>query len=168
MEFSANVRAAGVIVIGTVTGITDTAEDESRVRVKPEAFLKGPPSASGIQMVWGFPGPCEGRGPRVGGRILLFLSQPDRRASWPEPEGVFFLEDGKAATAIRGVTEERTEQSLIDQIRAQTNQLSRPASGNDGAGIDWGSTIIPIGIACVGLMGVGLFLMRIWHRIDPS
>ena len=161
-------RSAGVIVIAEVTTVDDTAEDQSRVSLKPEAFLKGPPSAATLVLVKGLPVPCEARGPRAGQRILALLDGAAASPTWPSPERLFFFEGGQAISAIRGAPA-RGEADLVEQIRSQTNQFSRPAaSDSDGAGIDWGSTVIPIAAACVGLMVVGLFLMRIWHRIDPS
>ena len=61
------------------------------------------------------------------------------------------------------------EAELVSRIRALTNQYTVPAAAeSESAGIDWGRTVVPVGFAVLALFGVGLVLMRIWHRIDPS
>jgi hypothetical protein len=57
----------------------------------------------------------------------------------------------------------------VSLVRGITEQYAVPAaSAGDGAGIDWWKTVLPVGVATLALFGVGLYLMRIWHRIDPS
>jgi hypothetical protein len=69
----------------------------------------------------------------------------------------------------RGDTSEIPEAELVARVRSLTNQYAVPASSRgEGAGIDWTRTILPVGAALVAIFVIALFLMRIWHRIDPS
>jgi hypothetical protein len=61
------------------------------------------------------------------------------------------------------------EADLVEEIRGITGQYAvPPQSESEGQGIDWWKTVLPVGGAVLGIFVVGLFLMRIWHRIDPS
>lgn len=62
-----------------------------------------------------------------------------------------------------------SESGLIELIRHETNQFAVPAqSAAEGEGIDWVWTVLPVGGATLAILAVSLYLMRIWHRIDPS
>ncbi|MDZ7727312.1 MAG: hypothetical protein U5Q44_03460 [Dehalococcoidia bacterium] len=58
---------------------------------------------------------------------------------------------------------------LVDDIRAVTGQSSEPATEDaEGADIDWIGTVVPVTAGVVIVLGIGLVLMKEWHRIDPS
>ena len=62
-----------------------------------------------------------------------------------------------------------SELDVVQKIRALTGQYAVPAaSEDDGAGIDWSHTIVPMGVVLLIVFGIGLVLMRVWHRIDPT
>jgi hypothetical protein len=65
--------------------------------------------------------------------------------------------------------EPRSEVEVVSSIRAITGQYAVPAATEaEGAGIDWGNTVLPLGLVLLVIFGIGLVLMRVWHRIDPS
>ncbi len=39
---------------------------------------------------------------------------------------------------------------------------------DEGAGINWSDTVLPLCVVLVVVFGIGLVMMRVWHRIDPS
>lgn len=165
------VREAKLIVVGTVLSREDVANvaDLSRVGFKPESFLKGSPSAANLAFEDGMPQVCEAVRARSGERYLLLVSSDTTPVAWPAPGRVYRLADGQAQSSNRGDPHQLAEADLVGRIRAQTNQFSQPAAASgDGAGIDWVSTVLPVGGALVGLLIVGLVLMRVWHRIDPT
>jgi hypothetical protein len=173
VEFAAQVRNAQLIVVGKVQaqGSDPKVTDRGWIDVVPEAFLKGNPSGAAIRFTTGLPDPCSNPGIRIGDgdRVLLLATGDGGTIAWPGSRNVFLLADGAAVSKDKGDTAGDTEKSLVDRIRQQTNQYAVPASSkNEGAGIDWMMTIVPVGAAIVGLMVVGLLLMRVWHRIDPS
>lgn len=172
-EFASLIRNASLIIVGTVTGSgSDPAvTDRGWLDVTPEAFLKGNPSASPIRFETGFPDPCAD--PTVatnrGARLLLLAAGEGGRIAWPAPRSIYALAGGQAQSKDKGDRRPIAEPDLVARIRAQTNQYSIPAvSKDDGSGIDWLRTVLPVGGAVVGLLLVGLLLMRVWHRIDPS
>lgn len=143
--------------------------DQSRIYVHPEAFLKGPASGGDLVFAGGLPEPCRGTPARPGERVILLVAGRDGALSWPSPERVYRLVDGAAQTTLRGDTSTVPESEFLATLRSLTNQYAVPAgSGGDGAGIDWVGTVLPVAGALVAVFVVGLFLMRIWHRIDPS
>jgi len=163
------VEAADIIVIGEV--VAPAAGEGARVR--PEAFLKGPARAQDLVLLPPQETPnCPPAELATGSRVLLLLLATDKGIAWPAPSQVFLLEDGMArhmAPADEDPLEDRSEDQLVSLIRGQTEQYAVPAeSRSEGAGIDWWSTIVPVGVASLGLLAVGFYLMRIWHRIDPS
>jgi hypothetical protein len=61
------------------------------------------------------------------------------------------------------------EEELSERIRALTGQSSVPADpGDDGSTIDWTRTVLPLSVALGLVFVIGLAMMRVWHRIDPS
>ncbi len=102
-------------------------------------------------------------------RALLFLSVIDGRPEWPGASQVFDLRDGLAIQQEDHGFGEDAEFARVNSVRAITGQYVVPASNAaEGAGIDWGSTVLPIGAVLAVVFGIGLVLMRTWHRIDPS
>jgi hypothetical protein len=164
------VPGSEVIFIGEVT----RADSEALV-LRPEAFLKGPVSSEPVTL------PVPGGGvhatavvqgaecPRVdvaeGQRLLVYVSDADD-PHYPYVNEAYVLQDGHAR--MDG-SPELTEVEVVAQIRAITGQYAVPAaSEGEGAGIDWGNTVLPLGIALGIVFVIGLLLMRVWHRIDPS
>jgi hypothetical protein len=75
------------------------------------------------------------------------------------------LKDGRAINSGGSYL----ESELIAQVRSVTNRYAVPAaSPSEGEGIDWGKTVVPLSIALGAVFIIGLFLMGIWHRIDPT
>ena len=172
-EFAVLVRSATLIVVGTVTGSGSdpNLSDRGWLDVTPEAFLKGNPSASAIRFETAVPDPCSD--PAVatgrGARVLLLAAGEGGRVAWPGPRSIYALADGQALSKNKGDRAPIAEADLIARIRGQTNQYSVPAaSQDDGSGVDWVRTVLPVGGAVLGLLLVSLLLMRVWHRIDPS
>lgn len=148
-----------IIVIGEVV-----SSDETALVLQPEAFLKGPASAEQMRLV-----PDRSDCPRAnlnrGDRALVYLF----RASEPRiplTNEAYLLKDGRAT--MEG-SSPLSEVEVVSQIRQITGQYAVPAATeSDGAGIDWNSTVLPLGLVLLIVFGIGLVLMRVWHRIDPS
>lgn len=163
-DVETSVRTADVIVIGTV----DRA-DGQQATVIPVAFLKGRVSAAAISLTRGDDGSCPEAVLTAGERVLVVLAGPgEQQNAWPGPSQVFTLQDGQA-TNQDDPPSVVDETELIERIRAVTGQYAVPPAGpGEGASVEWWSTMVPVGLALVLLFGVGLVLMRIWHRIDPT
>lgn len=153
-----------VVVIATVEDQPGPLE----VRLTPEAYLKGPAQNETIDLVRsGDNEPdCGWAEFEPGQRVLLMLDST-AEGQWPSRAGVFVLTGG-AARYQGPATIDFTESGLVDAIRGVTEQYAVPAAGGEGAAIDWWRTVLPVGAATLFLFGVGLYLMRIWHRIDPT
>lgn len=158
------VEASNLIVIGRVE-----PQSNGGARVIPEAFLEGAASSEPIELRHVEPpSECALVEFAEPARVLLFLHVDDDGPHWPNAARVFWLVDGRA-TRGDSATESTTEAELVRDIRRITEQYAVPADDpSEGAGIDWWSTIVPVGAASLGLLAVGFYLMRIWHRIDPS
>lgn len=162
------VPVSEVILIGKVT----SADSETLV-LRPEAFLKGPVSAEPVTLRAGLPGspgvPIVGDCPRPqvseGDRLLVYLYDAEQ-PRYPYINQAYLLTDGRAH--MEG-DRERTEIEVVSAIRGMTGQYAVPATAeSEGAGINWKQTVIPLGVVMLILFGIGLVLMRVWHRIDPS
>jgi hypothetical protein len=132
----------------------------------PTAYLKGP--VSGRQLRFAFssqPTDCTPAEFEPGTSVIAFLrGKGDFR--WPANGDVYVLHEGRLQSPYG---EEASEGELVEQLRRLTGQYAVPAASSDeGASIDWRGTILPLGGVLVVLFGVGLALMRLWHRIDPS
>ncbi len=139
--------------------------DSSGARVHPEVFLKGPASADDIFFARS---PIEdqcGRAPlATGDRALIYIFDATNPTT-PLPNQAFILRDGHATMG----DQVRTEAEVVAAIRSLTGQYAVPAATeSESAGIDWSHTIFPLGVVMAILLGIGLVLMRVWHRIDPS
>lgn len=149
-----------LIVIGTVQEVT-----ASEVRFAPEAFLKGP--SSGELIVFRAPDEllCPPHEFAEGERALVYVYDASE-LPWPLLNEVFVLEGGRATMGELS----ETELTVVQEIRGITGQYAVPAvaNGGEGAGIDWNSTVLPIGVVLLIVFGIGLMMMRVWHRIDPS
>jgi len=159
------VESSRTIVIATVREENGGA----LVRLEPSAFLLGAASNEPIRPQYPQPLPeCALARLTEGQRILVFLGATDGVLDWPSAGQVFWLEDGKAIGG--GSTgDSLAEIDLVQRIRQVTGQYAVPAATeNESAGIDWSHTVIPLGVVLLIIFGIGLVLMRVWHRIDPS
>lgn len=159
----AAVLAANVVVVGTVVRVAGGPD------IVPEAFLKGTVTRQAVHLPAQPPDPaaCAPAELPEGARVLAFLAVADGAVAWPGSGAVFILRDGQAVRADRQAA--LPERELIDRIRALTGQLAAPPADDEpGAGIDWTATIVPVGGLLLGVFAIGLVLMRVWHRIDPS
>lgn len=153
------VAESQLIVVGRVT---DVGSDSFELH--PEAFLKGPSSGEAIRFS-GRDEQCPTAEVDSGDRILVYVGRADQ-LSWPLVNQVYEFRDGRA---YREGEMERLEIEVISDIRKITEQYAVPAVDSDeGAGINWGDTLLPLGALLVVVFIIGLVLMRIWHRIDPS
>jgi hypothetical protein len=149
-----------LIVIGHVTH-----RDTTTFSLKPEAFLKGPASSEPLTFKGGDIDLCPLAPVNEGDRLLVYVFNAGD-LQWPLVTSAYVLRDGEArmesATTV-------SEASAISQIRAITGQYAVPAaSKSEGGGIDWSGTVLPLSIVLVIVFVIGLALMRVWHRIDPS
>lgn len=154
------VPTAELIVIGTVTAASST-----KLVLEPEAFLKGPASGEPIAFSAAEGDMCPGATLETGDRALIYVFDAVA-LPWPYINQVYLLESGRATIVER--TE--TEVAVVEQIRSLTGQYAVPAiaDGGEGAGINWKSTVLPMGVVLIVVFGIGLVMMRVWHRIDPS
>jgi len=143
----ATALAFDVIVAGAVE------ERGAGVVIVPEYYLKG--AAVSGPLALERDGRCPEAELEAGTRVLAGLVRAPGGFRWPSPDAVRLLPD-----------DERAEELLIAPLRAATGQQAYPPAG--AAGFDWMGVGIPVIGALVGLMAVGLYLMRLWHRIDPT
>lgn len=159
------VKEFPLIVVGTVESV-----DSHAAHIRPETILKG--SAAGASLALpnpGIVGFCGNAVLEPGERLLLFLRVNGGVAEWPTVDQTYYLQNGMAESANPTAETLFREQELVDLVRAQTDQVVVPAASEDeGQGIEWRSTVLPILVALGVIFVIGLFLMRIWHRIDPS
>ncbi len=148
-----------LILIGEV--VEDT---EALLVLRPEAFLKGPVSGEDVR----FEGQlfsCTQSNVVEGDRALVFVYDASH-PTVPLITDVYILREGRAQ---RGDEPPISEVQLVNEIRTITEQYAVPAaSESEGAGIDWQTTVLPLGAALAIVFVIGLALMRVWHRIDPS
>lgn len=149
-----------LIVIGMVQGVS-----ASEVRFAPEAFLKGPSSGEPIVFHAEAEPLCPTHAFAAGERALVYVYDASE-LPWPLLNQVFVLQGGRATMGELSMT----ELQAVEEIRGITGQYAVPAvaDGGEGAGIDWDSTVLPIGVVLLIVFGIGLLMMRVWHRIDPS
>jgi hypothetical protein len=153
------VAESELIVVGRVAQASGDSFE-----LQPEAFLKGPVSGEAIRFS-GRDEQCPTAEVESGDRVLVYVGKADQ-LSWPLINQVYEFRDGRAK---REGEMERLEIEVISDIRQITGQYAVPAVDDDeGAGINWGDTVLPLGALLVVVFLIGLVLMRIWHRIDPS
>jgi hypothetical protein len=136
----------------------------------PEVYLKGPAQAAAIPVrkTDAEPRECPYAELAPGSRVLAFIHEQDGTMGWPDALFVFNLEDGGALNQVSGPNSQN-EDELVGEIRDITEQYAVPAqSADEEEGIEWGTTVLPVAVALGIVFVIGLFLMRIWHRIDPS
>lgn len=169
---TARVTESSLVVIGVVAqrSSSPSSAADGSIELLPEAFLKGNVTAGLIRFRIGQPDECADPSKSLadGDRVLVIARQGDS-TEWPGPSNVFLLSEGTATSYLRGDTGFMSETDLIELIRHETNQFAVPAqSSGEGEGIDWVRTVLPVGGATLAILAVSLYLMRIWHRIDPS
>lgn len=131
----------------------------------PEAFLKGPASSGPLRFTGGDHDLCPLAPVNQGDRMLIYVFKAGD-PQWPLLNSAYVLRDGRASMEGAPTV---SEAEAVSEIRAITGQYVVPAAGDsDGAGIDWGHTVMPLGAALAIIFVIGLLLMRVWHRIDPS
>ncbi|GIW12657.1 MAG: hypothetical protein KatS3mg062_0096 [Tepidiforma sp.] len=159
----AAVLEANVIVVGTVREAPDGPE------LQPEAFLKGTVSREVIRFSpAALPEGCSPAKLEDADRVLVFLTTQGSLPAQPAATAAFVLRDGLAVRADGG-GQALPEVQLVERIRALTGQEAvPPEAGEQGAGIELRETILPVGVLLLAVFGIGLVLMRVWHRIDPS
>lgn len=160
------VEASGLILVAKV----HRESPEGPAVLEPEVILKGSVPSTNVELP-----PPEGEAPcklavlTDGTRVLLFLSVTDGRPEWPGASQAFDLEDGLAIQQEDLGFGRGPEVARVNSVRSITGQYVVPAGDSgEGAGIDWGSTVLPMGAVLLVVFGIGLVLMRTWHRIDPS
>jgi hypothetical protein len=167
----ADATEANMIVIGRVASI-----EADSAHIAPEAFLKGPASAAEIAIEGGHHVGCASVELQPGQRVLLSLrADSDGVVAWPliDDGPSYLLENGRAVSLDprnnQTVANAPTEANVVDHIRSITEQYAVPAaSESEGASLDWVKVVVPTAIACLVVFGIGLYLMKIWHRIDPT
>ncbi|HET7738243.1 MAG TPA: hypothetical protein VFK32_06685 [Tepidiformaceae bacterium] len=144
--------------------------DADSATVQPEVYLKGAATGESVSLErpTGTPAGCTLATIVAGDRVLLLLKAEGGVYLWPAVEEVYTLRDG---SALRGepLLDSTPENQLIDDIRSVTGQEAVAAGdGDDGASIEWLGTVVPVTVALVLVLGIGLVMMREWHRIDPT
>ncbi len=170
MPTRVELQAASIVVIGTVTTVSGESAD-----LKPEAFLKGPTSAAQLQIGGPVLAGCDRISLHPGDRVLLTLSSNKGVLTWPLADGLgsYLLQNGRAVSLNifnkQTVANAPTEAAVVDHIRGITGQYAIPAtSDSQGASLDWVKVVLPVALVTLAVFGIGLYLMKIWHRIDPS
>ena len=98
----------------------------------------------------------------------MFLEVRSGLVQWPAAGRTFQLEEGRALR-YDGEQLNLTEGEFVQDIRDLTGQYAVPAAtDSEGEGIEWGGTVAPVAGVLLVVFAIGLVLMRIWHRIDPS
>lgn len=141
------------------------ANDSGQYRLVPEVYLRGPALPAPLLLVVPQPTPCPLASLPLGERVLVALFPAPGGWRWPADSQAYILRNGQVANARLTVS----EAEAIEAIRRVTGQLAYPAStGEADTGFDWQGTALPVGVALLIVFVVGLYLMRLWHRIDPT
>jgi hypothetical protein len=157
-------EAASVIVLAEV----GAGSTEQEVILRPEVYFKGAAEGREFLLVRSDGGECPEAQLVPGTSVLAFLESPQSGLAWPDRSRVFLLESG-IATNGASPPWSLAEEELSERIRALTGQSSVPADpGDDGSTIDWTGTVLPLSVALGLVFVIGLAMMRVWHRIDPS
>lgn len=159
-------EASGLILVAKV----HRQSAAGPVELEPEVILKGSVPGTNVTLsVHEGEAPCALATLEDGSRALLFLSVVDGRPEWPGASQTFDLRDGLAIQQEDLGFGEGPEFARVNSVRTITGQYVVPAAdAGEVAGIDWRSTVLPIGAVLLIVFGIGLVLMRTWHRIDPS
>lgn len=161
------VQSSTVILVASVKALTPGEQ----VVLQPEVVLKGavPNSAVEIPYPQSVPTGCRLASFTAGTRVFVFLGSGDGHLLWPSSPQLFLLNGGAAVQQENQGLGAQTEAGLVALVRDITNQYAVPAqTKSEGAGIDWMKTVLPVGAALLVVFAIGLWLMKIWHRIDPT
>lgn len=154
---------ADIIVGGDVASVTGDV-----VVFQPSFYLKGSASAGEIEVHRDSTNGCPAAEIEPDSRVIAVLQEGANGLDWPGPTQLFTLREGMATSDATPPAELR-ETELINQIRGETGQYAVPPSlDEEAASIEWLTTVVPLVVALLIVLGIGLYLMRIWHRIDPS
>jgi hypothetical protein len=158
------VAQADLIVLGMVTAASATS-----ARIAPTAYLKGPAQAGEVEVRRsGRETECPLADLQPGTRVVALLQSASGMMAWPDATQVYDLRGGQATSGPPS-NDAKPESELLQEIRTVTNQYAVPAANADeGASLDWVKTVVPVSVALLIVFGIGLVLMRTWHRIDPS
>jgi hypothetical protein len=165
VPLAGRVASSQVVAIGKVTYVSD-----GEAHIAPAAYLKGPAQAGELVVKRSTqPAECPLATFAEGDQVLVMLSSGVDAFDWPDAQWAYRISGGTAVANGGAVQDVQPEDTLVSQIRSLTNQYAVPASSNgEGASIDWLTTVVPITGALLIVFIIGLYLMRIWHRIDPS
>jgi hypothetical protein len=157
-------ESASVILVANVVA----APNADNVVLRPETYFKGAADGREFVLTRTGGGECPDAKFSPGDRILMLLSNNHNQLAWPDESRAFVLDSGTATNA--GLERwSLSEDELSDRIRALTGQASVPAvPGDDGPTVDWVGTVLPLTAALLVVFAIGLAMMRVWHRIDPS
>lgn len=149
-----------LIVVGRIE-----ANESGQPRLLPEVYLRGPALPAPLPLIVPEPSTCPLASLPPGERVLVALYPAPGGWRWPADNQAYLLRDGLAASSHLTVP----EAEAIEAIRRFTGQLAYPASVDQGTSrFDWQGTVLPVGVALLIVFAVGLYLMRLWHRIDPT
>lgn len=144
--------------------------DADSATIHPEVYLKGAATGASVSLERPTDAPpgCTLATIASGTRVLLILKAEGGAYLWPAAEEAYTLIDGEA-TRGEPLSDSVPEDDLVDDIRSVTGQEAIAAEGDaDGASIEWLGTVLPVTVALILVLGIGLVMMREWHRIDPS
>jgi hypothetical protein len=165
VPLTSRVQTSQVVALGRVTYVSD-----GEAHITPSAYLKGPAQAGDLvvkrtaQLA-----ECPLATFAEGEQVLVMLSSGADAFDWPDGQWAYRISGGTATANGGAVQDVQPEDALLSQIRSLTNQYAVPASSkSEGASIDWVTTVLPITGALLIVFVIGLYLMKIWHRIDPS
>ena len=148
-----------VIVVGQLTSAGETPA------VDPEVYLRGSAVTQMLRLV-DAPSECAKADlPPSGARVVVALRQEVGGFQWPVPAALFVVEGG-VATNGDDPPSSLPEDELISRIREVSGQYAVPAS--ESGSIDWLRVVLPVVLAAIVILGIGLVLLRIWHRIEPE
>ena len=148
-----------VIVIGELTS------GSGATTIEPEAYLKGSAITQALVLA-NAPSECaEANLPPSGARVVVALRQAVGGFQWPVPAALFVVEGGIATNGADPPLS-LSEDELISRIREVSGQYAVPAS--ESGSIDWLRVVLPVVLAAIVILGIGLVLLRIWHRIEPE
>ena len=154
-----------VIVFAEVGNVLETSPKSIELHVS--AYLKGPPIAHVLTPRY-TDGHCEAQLSSGDSVVAALKGFPGAKILWPSKGSVFFIKRGNVFDD-EGSNLGITRDQLIKVLRESTGQYAIPAKfSSEAASLNMRSVIIPVLIAAVCILGIGLFLQRIWQKIDPE
>lgn len=155
------IQTADVIVVGTIA-----SNDDGHTTIEPEAYLKGPATGRVIVLGARDDSTCAPASVADGDRVIAMLATgaDEDTADWPGEGRTFVVNEGQTNLGGAAVSEE----TVIEALREVTGVYAVPAGSDAGISFNLSGSILPVGIVIGAIFGIGLVLMRVWHRIDPS